>query len=121
MPEFRLVISDPKTGKAQQITVSDVKANALVGLKIGDIIDGSLFNYQNAKLMITGGSDKSGFPMHPRLQGGGKYKILASNGFGFHSEKKGLRKRKLFRGNTVTEDIVQINMKILYPEEPDIK
>lgn len=117
MPEFKLVISNPKTGKAQQITVSDMKANALIGLKIGDVIDGSLFNYQNMKLMITGGSDKSGFPMHPRFQGGGKYKILASDGFGFHAKKKGLRKRKLFRGNTVTEDIVQINMKIVYPEE----
>jgi small subunit ribosomal protein S6e len=117
LPEFKLVISDPKTGKAQQVTVSDMRANALIGLKIGDVIDGSLFNYQNVKLMITGGSDKSGFPMHPHLQGGGKYRILVSNGFGFHSKKRGLRKRKLFRGNTITEDIVQINMKILYPEK----
>ena len=110
---FKLVISDPKTGRARQVTVEGPQAQALIGLKIGDVVDGSLIGLDGLKLKITGGSDRSGFPMRHDIPGGGKYRVLLSGPPGFHPRKKGMRKRVTVRGNTITEDIVQINMVIV--------
>ena len=112
MVEFKIVISDPTTGKAHQMTVSGEKAAALLGLKIGDEVDGSIVNLPGKRLIITGGSDFSGAPMRPDLPGGGKRYVLLAGPPGFHPRKKGERRRKLVRGNTITEEIVQVNMVI---------
>lgn len=105
------------TGKAQQITVSGPQANALIGLRIGDEIDGTLIGMPGVRLVIRGGSDRSGAPMRPDLPGPVKRRLLLSQGPGFRPERKGLRKRKLVRGNTISEDIVQINMAIKREEK----
>jgi len=112
MVEFRLNISDP-TGKAKQVVVSGPQALALLGLKIGDTVDGGPYGYPGAKLVIRGGSDKSGAPMRPDLPGGGKYQLLLSGPPGFHPKAKGERRRKIVRGNMITEDIVQINLAVV--------
>jgi small subunit ribosomal protein S6e len=71
------------------------------------------------KLQITGGSDKDGFPMRPNVHGGVRVRAILSEGVGFHPSKKGERQRKTLRGNVITEDIVQINMKIVEkPKKP---
>ncbi len=114
MPEFKVVVSDPKTGRARQIEVKGRQAEALLGLKIGDIFDGSLIGLPGVKLMITGGSGKAGEPMRPDLPGGVKRRLLLSGPPGYHPPEKGMRKRKLVRGNVITEEIVQINTKIVY-------
>ncbi|MEM2214169.1 MAG: 30S ribosomal protein S6e [Candidatus Nezhaarchaeales archaeon] len=111
-PEFKVVVSDPSTGKAQQVTVSGPQANALIGLRIGDEVDGALIGVPGVRLVIKGGSDRSGAPMRADLPGPVKRRLLLSQGPGFRPTRKGLRKRKLVRGNTVSEDIVQINMVI---------
>lgn len=116
MPEFKLVVSDPKSGRAKQITISDPKSYALIGLKIGDEIDGSSVGLPGVRLKITGGSDRAGFPMIPYLPGGKKYRILLSGHPGFRPRERGLRRRKMVRGNVVTEDIVQINMVVVEGE-----
>lgn len=109
---FKVVVSDPKTGVAKQITVEGPRAHALIGLKIGDVIDGTPLGMPGVRLRITGGSDRSGFPMRADIPGGGKYRVLLSGPPGFHPKKRGMRKRVTVRGNTITEDIVQINMVI---------
>lgn len=114
MPEFKVVISDPKTGKAKQVTVKGSEAQKLLGLKIGDIFDGAIVGYSGRKIRITGGTDNSGFPMRPDLPGGAKRKLLLSGPPGFRPKKRGLRKRVTVRGNVITEDIVQINAVIVY-------
>jgi small subunit ribosomal protein S6e len=68
------------------------------------------------KLVIKGGSDRSGAPMRPDLPGPVKRRLLLSEGPGFRPKKRGLRKRKLVRGNTISDDIVQINMVIKHEE-----
>ena len=110
---FKIVISEPKTKKAWQV---DKEAPSLVGLKIGDSFDGSVLGLEGFKLQITGGSDKDGFPMRPDLIGPGRKKALLSSGTGFRSTKKGLRRRKYIRGNTISQDIMQINLKVLEGE-----
>lgn len=117
LPQFKVVISDPKTGKAKTVNVEGSKAQVFIGLKIGDIIDGSVIGMPKVKLKITGGSGRSGEPMIPSLPGGIKRRLLMSRPPGFHPKKKGFRKKKLVRGNTITDEVVQINTSIIYSGE----
>ncbi len=117
MPEFKVVISDPKTGKAEQIEVKGENAVRLIGHKIGDIIDGGLVGKPGIKLRITGGSGRAGEPMRPDIPGGVKRRLLLSRPPGFHPREPGERRRKLVRGNTITEEIVQINTVIVEKAE----
>lgn len=97
-----------------QITVSGDKANAFIGKKIGDTVPASVVGLPAEwKLLITGGSDSSGFPMIPSLQGGVKKALLLSEPPGFHPQNEGERRRKFVRGNTITDEIVQINTKLI--------
>ena len=119
MAEFKVVIADVKTGKTYNRDVGGQNANALIGKKIGDEIDGNFVDLPFFKLKITGGSDKDGFPMRPNIHGGVRVGAILSEGVGFHSTRKGERKRKTLRGNVITDSIVQINMKVL--EKPKDK
>jgi len=112
MAKFKLVISDQKTGTSKSVTVEGAQAQNLIGQKIGDIIDGSIIGIKDASLVVTGGSDRDGFPMRPDVHGGTKIPVLLSGGAGFNSKRKGERRRKSVRGNVITEFITQINMKI---------
>lgn len=96
--------------KAWQLVLDEAKARTFVGLKIGDKVDASIIGLKG-ELVITGGSDSSGFPMRPDIHGGVKVKVLLSGPPGFKPRKKGERRRKTVRGNTITPDIVQINVK----------
>jgi len=97
-----------------QVSVTGDKANALVGKKIGDTVPASIVGLPAEwKLLITGGSDSSGFPMIPSLQGGVKKALLLSEPPGFHPRDEDERRRKYVRGNTVTDEIVQINTKLI--------
>ncbi len=114
MVEFKVVISDPKTGKAYQKVVSGANANKLIEKQIGDIINGTLVDLPpDYELQITGGSDKDGFPMRPDLPGTGRKRILLSGGVGYNPKEKGVRRRKTVRGRVISADIVQINMKVV--------
>ncbi|MFN3384695.1 MAG: 30S ribosomal protein S6e [Archaeoglobaceae archaeon] len=112
--EFRVVISDPKTGKAYQKTVTGANANRLISKQIGDVISGTIFDLPpDYELEITGGSDKDGVPMRRDIPGAGRRKILLSGGVGFRPKERGLRKRKLVRGRVISKDTLQINVKIV--------
>ena len=67
----------------------------------------------NHQVLITGGSDKDGFPIRSDVHGGVRRRIILSGGVGFNPQDKGERRRKTIRGNTITDEIVQINMKIV--------
>ncbi len=110
MPNFKVVISDPKTAKAQVFEVKDSNAQVFMGRKIGEVIDASGIGYK-ARVKITGGSDRAGFPMRADVMGGGKRYVLLTKGTGFKDSVSGEKRRKLVRGNTITEEIYQINAK----------
>ena len=112
MVEFKVVVNDTKNGKSYQIPVSGHHANSLIGKKIGDEVDGIFISLPGYKLQITGGTDKDGFAMRKDLPGIMRRKILLSGGMGFHEIESGMRKKKSMRGNTIGQDIVQINMKV---------
>ena len=111
MASFKVVIADPKTSKSQSVEINDQEAQPLLGLKIGDELDGTLLGLQG-RVRITGGSDKAGFPMRADISGGVKKYVLMTKGTGFRKgAEEGKKKRKLVRGNTITDEIYQINAK----------
>lgn len=81
----------------------------MLGSRIGDTLDSSVVGLTEGKLKITGGSDKSGTPMRQDVHGGVKKYVLLSRGVGMQSVGQGARVRKLVRGNTITEEIYQLN------------
>jgi len=121
MAKFKVIVSDPQTGKSQSIELEEHKAVPLIGKKIGETIDGTALGLRGYKLLITGGTDKDGFPMHPTIHGGIRKSILLKKGVGFNPKREGQRKRKTLRGNVITEEIVQINMKILEKPKQTMK
>lgn len=104
---FKLVISEG--AKSHQVEVDAAQSKKLNGLTIGDEIDASLVGLDGYKLKITGGSDKNGFPMKKDVSGQRKIRSLLSGGLGFEPIRDGQRRRKTIRGNTVSDNIVQIN------------
>ena len=104
---FKLVISEGE--KSHQMEVEAAESKKLIGLKIGEEFDASLVGLAGYKLKITGGSDKNGFPMKKDVEGPRRIKSLLSGGIGFNPKRDGQRRRKTVRGNTVSDDIVQIN------------
>jgi small subunit ribosomal protein S6e len=112
MVEFKVVVNDIKNGKSHQVQVSGHHANSLIGKKIGDEVDGIFISLPGYKLQITGGTDKDGFAMRSDLSGMGRRRLLLSNGSCFRASEKGMRRKKSVHGNTVNQDVVQINMKV---------
>jgi small subunit ribosomal protein S6e len=122
MPTFKLVLSDPMSGRAKQLEIKDPVAQRFIGLKIGDEVDAGIIKEvldlpQGFKIRITGGSGIEGAPMLPNIEGPVKKFVLLSEGVGFHPDKRGMRKRKLVRGNTISDQIVQINAVLVYPKD----
>ena len=109
---MKIVVSDQKIGKSYQTEVDANKSKAFYGLKIGNEIDGSLLGLTGYKVKITGGTDKDGFPMRKDVHGTERKRILISSGPGFKKKRKGERRRKGVRGNTISEFIEQVNVKV---------
>lgn len=113
MAKFKVMVSDPEDGTSRTVELEDARAAPLIGKKIGDVIEGAVLGLAGFKVQITGGSDKDGFPMRPNVHGGVRRSVVLSGGVGFNPQKQGERKRKKVRGNVITDEIVQINAKIV--------
>ncbi|EZQ03111.1 30S ribosomal protein S6 [Candidatus Acidianus copahuensis] len=105
-----LVVTAYRT-KAFQLSLDQSKLN-LFGIKINDEITLDISG-TSLKLKVTGGSDNTGFPMRPDVSGPAKRRILLSDKPGFIPEEDGERRRKTVRGDTISNEIVQINAVIL--------
>ena len=131
MAEFKLAIGNPSTKKTYKLQLNENDSKSLYGKKIGEEINGELIGLNGYKIKITGGSDYSGFPMRPEIDGSQKKKIILTTGsLGFRARRyhnvpstegakkklkqtmPGERRRKSVRGNTISEDTVQINLKV---------
>jgi len=103
---FKLTISDIK-GKSLSKELKDSDANPLLGLQLGNETDATVVGL-SGKLKLTGGSDKSGVPMRDDVHGSARKRVLLSKGVGLQDAEHD-RVRKLIRGNTISEEIYQIN------------
>ncbi|NHJ38563.1 MAG: 30S ribosomal protein S6e [Asgard group archaeon] len=113
MAKFQLNIGNPESGKTHRTIIEGAKANTLIGKRISEEIDGGQIGFPGYLFKITGGSDKDGFPMRSNLEGPIRKRILATGGQGFTIDKKGMKKRKMVRGNTISDEIYQVNVKIV--------
>ena len=102
---FKVVVSE----KAESYQVEIDETKALNGLVIGDEFDGGIVGLDGYTLKITGGSDKNGFTMKKDVSGTRRIKSLLTGGIGYHPKADGVKRRKTVRGNTIADDIVQIN------------
>ena len=107
MTSFKLTVSDTK-GKSLTKELKDAEATPLLGLEVGAEADATIVGFEG-KIKITGGSDKSGVPMRQDVHGGARKYVLLSPGVGLNKAETGTRKRKLVRGNQITEEMYQIN------------
>ncbi len=108
--EVKYVVNDVKTGKSYQKGFE----NVFIGKKISDKVTGEEIGLSDYELEITGGSDSSGFPMFSGLPTSGRKKILLGKGFAAKEiEAKGIKLRKTVRGNTVSDQAAQINLKVI--------
>ena len=117
---FKLVISDPNSGRSVQKEAAEDASKGFLGLKIGDTVKGELIDLHGYELLITGGSDCCGFPMRKDVPGVGRKKSLAYSGVGIRPLKKGILQRKTVCGSTVHARTVQINLKVIKKGTADI-
>lgn len=119
---FKINLSD-KSGKTYKL---ELEGEELVGKELHDKIHGKeiLSSLDGYEFEITGASDKSGFTAMESVQGIGLKRILLGIGKAMHIRpkglkkknkraKKGLRLRKTVRGKVISQEIIQINMKVL--------
>jgi small subunit ribosomal protein S6e len=105
---MKFVIST-KSGKAYSTNTNE---DQFIGKKIGETVKLDEIGLTGFEAVIRGGSDKQGFPMHKSVQGPIRKKIFTAKGIGFKPKVKGERKRVSVRGNTISKEISQINLKI---------
>ena len=110
---MKIVISDTKTGKSYGVDLPKDKEGSLIGKKIGDKLEGGEVGAEGYELQITGGSDLAGFPMRADVSGPRRVGITISSGTGIRGQSKGMRAKRNVRGNIVSDQIVQINAKVL--------
>lgn len=121
---FKINIGE-KTGKTYKL---EVESDAFIDKKLHEKIKGVDFfkELDGYEFEITGASDKAGFPSLEKIDGIGLRNILLSYERGMKKRPKkegkrkrtdstpsGLRLRKTVRGNTLSQDIVQINLKVV--------
>ena len=112
MVEFKVCIADPSTGKTYQKEVKDADAATFLGKNIGESVKGELIGLTGAELLITGGSDKAGFPMRRGIRDIRK-KLSLLGGVGLRVRMPhGTRKRKTVCGHKISDRIAQVNVKV---------
>lgn len=112
------IVIGTKSGKCFQKELSAEESESLYGKVLGEELNGELFGFSGVTLIVTGGSDASGFPMRRDLSGTGKKKILIAKSIGFRGKIRGkrfggLRIKKMVAGNTVSANTHQLNLKVI--------
>lgn len=85
----------------------------LVGKELGDEFDGGIVGLSGYTLKITGGSDRSGFPMRETIEGSELNRVLIEEGSGINVSEDGVRERKSVRGKRISDEIQQLNTTVV--------
>ena len=109
---MKIVISDPKIGKSFGVDIPKDKESSFIGKKIGEKLEGGIVGAEGYELVITGGSDISGFPIRKDVSGPRRVGVILSSGTGITKHKKGFRAKRNVRGNIISDQIVQINTSV---------
>jgi len=121
---FKINISE-KSGKTYKL---ESEAEELIDKSLHDKVLGKelLPELEGYELEITGASDKAGFTAMENVEGIGLNRVLLGYGKAMHRRPKregkkkvsnprpkGLRMRKTVRGEVISTEIIQINLKVL--------
>jgi len=109
---MKLNISDSKSAKTYSVEADEKTTLTLLGKKIKDEVDLS-FIEAGLRGIITGGSNKQGFPMIATLDQSGSKRVLLTKGIGFRPTRKGERRKKRIIGRIIDNTIQQVNLKII--------
>jgi small subunit ribosomal protein S6e len=118
MVDFKIVIGT-KDGKTHQKEIKSPESDNLLKRRINETISGNLIGFEGYEFIITGGSDKCGFPMRKGIQEPRKRITVKGKTVGFSGKdrnknpQKGLIKKKTVCGEMVTKIIHQINLKVV--------
>lgn len=104
------VICDPKTGKAYGKKLEG--NHFFTGKRLFATVALDEIGLNGYEGEITGGSDKTGTPMKFDVEGTGRKRIFVQHGFAMRDTRKGLRRRISVRGNTVADDVHQLNIRL---------
>ena len=121
MVEFKVVIGT-KDGKSYQKELKDAEADALHDKLLGETVSGDALGFAGYEFLITGGSDKCGFPMRKGIQKP-RQKIMIGNSVGYSGKQRstkknknrkqsGIVKRRTVCGERITKIIRQVNLKV---------
>lgn len=110
-----------ETGKTWKL---ELDSELLIGKKIGEKLQGKELKpeLEGYELEITGTSDKAGFAGSKDLEGANLRRVLLTKGKfmkGYVKRRKktikvkGLRMKKTLRGNQISKDTIQINIKVI--------
>ena len=117
MVDFKLVLGT-KDGKTVQTQVSGPEAEILLKKRIWSSVEGASLGFPGYEFLVTGGSDKCGFPMRKGILQPRK-KVLIHGGVGFSGKNRngkkqsGLIERRTVCGEMVTKIIHQVNLKVV--------
>lgn len=121
---FKINIGE-KSGKTYKL---EIEGSALIDKELKSKIQGKDVSpdLEGYEFEITGASDKSGFPALENVEGIGLKRVLLKYGKGMkkrpkyegkkkrsNNKPKGLRLRKGIRGRIISNEISQINLKVL--------
>lgn len=110
--DIKANISHKGKSYSASVAASDAKI-LLYQKKIGDKIFGDALGLAGYELLITGGSDRAGFPMRKGIIGMGRKKILTGYGAGFRPLDKRLIMRRTVCGLQVYDETAQVNFKVV--------
>ncbi len=113
MAKFKVIVSDPLSGASKVVELEEARASPFIGRKLGETLDGAVVDLSAHKIQLMGGSDKDGVPMRSNVHGGVRRAVVLSGGAGFKPSKHGERRRKTVRGDIITDEIAQLNVKII--------
>jgi len=122
-----------KEGKTYKF---EAEAQALIDKELHSTVKGEEIreDLEGYEFEISGASDKAGFTMNKDVPGAGRKRVLLTYGKGMHKgpkregkkeqstkSPKGLRLRKNMRGRMISDDISQINLKMVKVGKTSLK
>lgn len=109
------------TQDGQTFQIESENNEQILGTKIGETFSGGIIGLDGYELEVTGGSDKDGFPMRKSVEGAERKRMLLADGSGIQEQADGVKRRKSVRGNTVSNQIQQLNTKVVEAGEKSVE
>ena len=119
MATFQVSVADPDSGATYRQEIDGQDANRFLGREIGEEVDGGAVGLDGYTIEITGGSDNTGRPLRPDVAGSTLKEILLTGGVGYKPARDGERKRVTVRGRELSDEVAQVNAKIVEHGDAD--